>query len=404
MALFRYKAERDGEIYEGEAEVQDKFALFGHVRAEGGALLSYEAVDEKNFFSFDKLNALFSTVKEQDKIVLARNLSAMVDAGLSLSRALAVLIRQTKNPKLRKVLLSIEGEVKRGLPLHQALAKFPSVFPSLFIAMVRAGEESGRLGESLRVIANQMDKAYTLKKKIKGALIYPSIIVVAMIGIGILMLIYVVPTLTQTFEELGTELPASTQLVITTSEFMTEHTTVALSLFLLLVLSVVFGLRTRGGKRAFDWLILHIPLIRSIAKKANAARTTRTLSSLLSAGVDVVQALTITSEVLQNSYYKEVMERARDAVENGQTISSVLAKHEHLYFPLVSEMTAVGEETGAISDLLKQVADFYEAEVEQQTKDMSTVIEPFLMVFIGAVVGFFALSMIAPIYSLSEGI
>ncbi|PIT91161.1 hypothetical protein COU17_01820 [Candidatus Kaiserbacteria bacterium CG10_big_fil_rev_8_21_14_0_10_49_17] len=405
MATFHYKAEReDGELFEGSLEAQDRFAVYSQVRREGGTIISLEEESDTKRLSFSRLQGMIGTVSEKEKIVMTRNLAAMVDAGLSLSRALSVLVRQGKNPVFKKVLLSIEGDIKKGTALNESLGKHPKTFSQLFISMVRAGEESGQLGEALRVVGTQMERSYNLKRKVRGALIYPSIIVVAMVIIGILMLMFVVPTLTQTFEELGAELPVSTQLIISVSSFLTEHTTTALFLMGLIILSLIGGLRTKRGKRAFDYFVLHIPIISTIAKETNAARTTRTLSSLLSAGVEVVQSLKITGEVLQNSYYKEVLAAAQEEVQTGSAISAVFARNEHLYPVLVGEMIAVGEETGKLGKLLTDIATFYEGEVEQKTKDMSTVIEPFLMIFIGAVVGFFALSMISPIYTLSEGI
>jgi len=405
MATFHYKAEReDGEIFEGSLEAQDRFAVYSQVRREGGTILSLEEESDKKLLSFSHLQSLIGSVSEKEKIIMTRNLAAMVDAGLSLSRALSVIVRQGKNPVFKRILLSIEGDIKKGTSLNEALAKHPKTFSQLFISMVRAGEESGQLGGALRVVGTQMERSYNLKRKVRGALIYPSIIVVAMLIIGVLMLMFVVPTLTQTFEELGAELPTSTQLIISVSSFLTEHTTTALFLMGLIVLSFIGGLRTKQGKRAFDYFVLHIPIISTIAKETNAARTTRTLSSLLSAGVEVVQSLKITGEVLQNSYYKEVLLEAQEEVQTGSAISAVFARNEHLYPVLVGEMVAVGEETGKLGELLTDIATFYEGEVEQKTKDMSTVIEPFLMIFIGAVVGFFALSMISPIYTLSEGI
>ena len=355
-------------------------------------------------FDMQKINAFLSTVKLEEKISFARNLAAMADAGLALSRALSVLERQTKNPKFKQVIQSVEADIGGGKPLHLALAAFPRVFSPLFVSMVRAGEESGGLGNALRIIAEQMQKSYTLQKKIKGALIYPAIVVGAMVVIGVLMLVYIVPTLESTFEELNAELPASTQAIISLSNFLTEHSLVALLLAILVVSAFVAGLRTKRGKRILDFTVLHMPLINGIAKEANAARTARTISSLLSAGVEMLSALEITEEVMQNSYYKEVIASARTDVRQGAPLSRAFAAAEHLYPVVVSEMVAVGEETGKLSLMLTDVANFYEEEVERRTKDLSTVIEPFLMIAIGIGVGFFAFSMIMPIYSLSESI
>ncbi|MBI2618073.1 type II secretion system F family protein [Candidatus Kaiserbacteria bacterium] len=404
MAHYRYKARnKDGETYEGAAEVPDKFALYTHIREEGGEVIEVKESGARSF-SLTRLNELFGTVKDYEKVVFTRNLGAMIEAGLSLSRALSVLERQTKNPKLKMVLAGLNNDIKKGENFHTALKQYPKVFSPLFSSMVHAGEESGKLSDSLKIVGAQLERSYTLKKKIHGALIYPSIIVVAMIIIGILMLIYVVPTLTQTFEELGAELPRSTQSIIVASRFLTENTIVALLIPLVLALLLYLGFRTERVKRMWHYAVLRVPIIGGLIKEVQSARTTRTLSSLLSSGVEIVTALSITRDVVQNSYYRDVLKRAENDVQKGTPLSGSFTENEHLYPILVGEMISVGEETGKLPDMLLRVAEFYEGEVEQKTKDMSTIIEPFLMVFIGIVVGFFALSMIAPIYSLSESI
>lgn len=406
MAKFLYKATRkNGESYEGHTEAPDRFAVYDHIRKEGGTVVSIEEEKEHSLSSLVETATQFTgTIRESDKIMLARNLSTMVKAGLALTRGLSVIERQTTNKRLKVVLTKLTSDVSQGSTLNDALKEFPKVFSPLFVSMVRAGEESGRLAESLGVVASQMERSYYLKKKIRGALIYPAIIVIAMILIGILMLIYVVPTLTQTFEELGVELPASTKAIIVTSDFLTDNSILALAGLALLAALLVVAFRTKRGQRVLDFTILHLPLIAPISKEVNAARTARTLASLLSAGVSMVTAISITKDVMQNSYFKDVLARSERDVQQGVPLSKPFSENAKLYPVLLSEMVAVGEETGQLSEMLEQVASFYESEVEQQTKDLSTVIEPFLMLIIGAVVGFFAISMISPIYSLSGGI
>lgn len=404
MAHYRYKAKnKEGEIYEGTAMVPDKFALYTQIRGEGGEVIEIKETGARRF-SLARFNEMFGTVKDYEKVIFTRNLGAMIEAGLSLSRALSVLERQTNNQKLKIVLSGLNNDIKKGGNFHTALKQFPKIFSPLFSSMVRAGEESGKLSDSLKLVGSQLERSYTLKKKIHGALIYPSIIVIAMIIIGILMLIYVVPTLTQTFEELGAELPASTQSIIAASRFLTEHTIVAIVIPLLLGLLLYFGFRAERVRRLSHYVVLHIPIIGELIKEVQSARTTRTLASLLSSGVEIVTALSITRDVVQNSYYRDVLLRAENDVQKGTPLSGSFTENEHLYPILVGEMISVGEETGKLPEMLLSVAEFYESEVEQKTKDMSTIIEPFLMVFIGIGVGFFALSMIAPIYSLSESI
>jgi len=410
MPKFKYKTQdKKGKTEEAVIEALDRFAVYKQVRKEGRTIVSVTEVGGggagfSRFLSMEHINVLMGKVKIKDKIMLTKNMAAMISAGLTLSRAIDVMQKQTKNVKLKDILQKINGDIKKGDTFSSALAKFPKEFSQLFVSMVRAGEESGSLAESLTVVGDQMDKAYLLKKKVKGAMMYPAIVISAMIIIGILMMIYVVPTLTATFSDLGAELPASTKAIIAVSDFLVANTIMAFGLLFGLVISFVYGIRTKRGSRMFEWTILHMPLIKNLVKEFNAARTARTFSSLITSGVDIVSALTITKDVVQNSYFKDVLEKVEKEIQKGAPISKVFIENEGLYPVLFSEMIAVGEETGKLSAMLNDVANFYEREVDQKTKDMSTIIEPFLMITIGAGVGFFAISMISPIYSLSETI
>jgi type IV pilus assembly protein PilC len=405
MAKFTYTAENnEGEIYRGISEARDRFELYKIIRSEGGKVISVSEDRSDNIFSFEYWSSRIATIPEHQKITFSRNLGAMLTAGLSLARALSVLERQTKNARLKRVISQLESDIRKGDALHESMKRFSRVFSSIFVAMVKSGEEAGDLSGSLKGVAEQMNQSYNLKKKIRGALIYPSIIVVAIIGIGTLMLTEVVPTLAQTFEEVGAELPASTQAVIGLSNFLVQHTISAIAIvFGFIFVSIIF-FRTKFGRRTRDFVFIHIPLIGTIVREVNSARTARTLASLLSSGVDVITSINITTEVVQNSYFREILNDAAKSVQMGEPFAKPFALREDLYPPLVGEMIAVGEETGALTDMFTQLAEFYEDEVSRKTKDMSTVIEPFLMIIIGAAVGFFAISMISPIYSLSENI
>lgn len=405
MSRFVYTAEKTGgEIYRGTVDVADRFELYKIIRQEGGKVIAFDEQHSSSWTNLTFWNTLLSRISEYEKILFARNLGAMLAAGLSLARALAVMERQTRNKKMSLVIAQLASDVRRGETLHDSLAKFPRVFPKLFVAMMRAGEEGGDLSGSLAVIADQTERMYTLKKKIRGALIYPCIILFAIVGIGILMMIEVVPTLAKTFEEMNAQLPMSTQIVIGVSNFLVEHTLLALGSVAVLFALIIAGTRSEMGKLAFSWTFLRIPIIGAMVREVNAARTSRTLASLLSAGVDMITALDIVSDVVQNPYFREVIKDAQHGVERGEPLSASFVHREDLYPPFVGEMMSVGEETGQVADMLKRLALYYEDEVDRKTKDMSTIIEPFLMILIGAGVGFFALSMITPIYQISQNI
>jgi type IV pilus assembly protein PilC len=328
----------------------------------------------------------------------------MLEAGLSLSRAINVMERQTKNTKLKKTYVALNDAIASGKSFHEALQMHPKVFSNLFVSMVKVGEEGGNLSATLLQVAIQMEKNYVLKKKIKGAMVYPGVIISVMVIIAILMMIFVVPGLTKTFVDLKVPLPTSTKVVIGVSDFLSHHYILAVLLVAIMIAAVIAGLKTVIGKKIIDIFSLKIPVIGTILKEGNSAQVSRTLASLLSSGVDLLLAVKITGDVIQNSLYKDVLKRSEDVVERGEALSTVFVKEEKLFPIFVGEMMSVGEETGRLAPMLAGVANFYENEVEQKTKDLSTIVEPVLMVVIGAGVGFFAISMIKPMYSIMNNI
>jgi len=403
MPLFKYKALKKGEDkpYESTVEAKDRFEIYSIVRKEGAQVLSVEETSSRKI-NLQNLGASFGRVKEAEKIILMRNLGAMMAAGLTLSRALDVMERQSKSAKLKEILKDIQTEIQQGNSLNSAMEKHPKVFTPIMIAMVKAGEESGSLVEACKIIADQIERVYELKKKIRGAMIYPSVIFSVLIIIGMLMMLYIVPSLTQTFAGMGAELPASTQLIMHLSDFLVNYTLATIATMIASIFLFIAFIRTSFGKQAVESFVLRIPVIGTLVKETNSARTGRTLSSLLSSGVHVLHALEITEEVIQNTHYKKVIARTREGVQKGTPMATTFIEEEKLYPPLVGELISVGEETGNLPDMLKQVAVFYENEVDQKTKNMSTIIEPILMLVVGAAVGYFALAMISPIYSVME--
>lgn len=402
---FHYKAtDSEGTIQEGELDAADKFALGNTLREQSLTLIAAWPVEKKGFAGWMKKLSTWGTVSTDDKILFGKNLGSMLEAGLSLARALSVMERQAKNKKLKMVLEDIRNAINRGDTLSAALERYPRVFSDLFIAMVKSGEESGDLVQSLEVVSTQMEKAHELKKKIRGAMIYPGVIITAMSGVGIFMLVFIVPTLTATFADIGVELPKSTQFIIAVSNAFQNNTVAMLVGIVVIAVLVYLGFKTTIGRRITEWVFLHTPMISGLVKETNSARTARTMASLLASGVPYLSAVQITKDVVQNSYFKDVLSKAEESVELGKPVSEVFEQNEKLYPVFVAEMIAVGEETGELGPMLMKVATHYENEVEEKTKNLSTIVEPFLMIVVGAAVGFFAISMISPMYSLVENI
>jgi len=315
-------------------------------------------------------------------------------------KAFEVMARQTKNQKFKKTILEMADFIKKGKTFAETLGNYQDVFPKFYQEMVKAGEKSGQLEESLKLVAMQLKKDYALRRKVRSAMVYPVIILIAMVGIGVLMMIYVVPTLVSTFKELNVELPASTKLIIFISESILKSGIIILAAAAGIFYAALKYFRSDSGRKALAWLFTKTPVISGINQKFNSARTCRTLSSLISSGVDILEALSITEGVIQNRFYQNVLEDAKGKIQEGKTISSAFLSYDGIYPPLVGEMIAIGEETGELSKMLLRLAAFYESEVAAATKDLSTIIEPVLMIFIGIVVGYFAIAMISPMYSL----
>ncbi len=404
MPHFVFKAKKStGEIYASEKDVADRYELYKLVRESGDEIVEIrETSASKGLHREISLGGLFSRVKTIEKINFARNLGSMLEAGLALSRALSVLERQSRNKAFKKVLNELITEISKGSTLSDAMGKYPKIFSQLFVSMVRAGEQSGTLADSLKVVSTQMDKSFTLERKVKGALIYPGVILSAMLLIGILMFIFVVPTLTKTFVDLNVQLPFTTRVVLGISTVFQDYGVFVLIALVLLVVGCRWWSKREQGKKIIHAAVLKIPVVGSLIQEVNTARTARTLSSLLGSGVDVVESVNITASVVQNIYFRAVLEKAREAIKKGDLMSKVFAEASAYYPVFLSEMMSVGEETGKTGEMLIGVAHYYEDDVEQKTKDMSTIIEPVLMIIIAAAVGFFAISMISPMYSLVD--
>jgi len=403
MPRYSYIAKSlDGRTHSDTLEAKNERELAKILRREGYILIKAKSEEEKYKKKFAISISLFGKVKTVDKMMFARNLRVMVAAGVSLPKALKILAAQTQSKKFNRAILSTSEEIIKGKSFSVALSKHPTIFSELFVSMIKVGEEAGTLEEVLRVLTDQMEKEHGIKSKIKGAMIYPLVIILAMIIIGVLMMIMVIPKLAQVFADLKIELPVTTRTVIAAGIFLSKFWyLLPIAVLIFLFLAKAF-LKTKAGKLIVDTLVLKIPIIASIIKKTNTAYTARTLSSLITAGVPIVRSLRIVSRTLGNIYYKEALLKAAEQVEKGSKLAVALRQYEKIYPTLLIQMIEIGEETGETSHILGKLADFYEEEVANATKNLSAVIEPVLMLIVGAAVGFFAVSMIQPMYSMLD--
>jgi type IV pilus assembly protein PilC len=270
--------------------------------------------------------------------------------------------------------------------------------------MVKVGETAGNLDEVLKIVAVQLEKENDLTSKVKGAMIYPAVILTVMVAIGIIMLTTVLPKMMSVFKDMDAQLPPMTQFIINLSDALRNHGLLILIIVILLALFLKYFLKTKSGKQAFGWVAIHVPIFSPIVKQVNCARFARIYSSLLKSGVGSVEALKIISHTLTNYQYQQTLLESVEDVQKGVSLSKVLYDHQDIFPVMVSQIVKVGEETGKTETVLLQLAEFYEEEVNQITKNMSSIIEPVLMVIIGVAVGYFAVAMLMPMYSLMDTI
>ena len=399
---FTYTASTKDGKRESSSIQAASLAAAGHLLKERG-LLPLELKEQSKKSGLNILKN-FGTISLNEKISFVENLSIMLKAGISISRGLQILVKQTKNERFKNILMDIYSQVQGGKGLSESLSKYPNVFSSIFFSMIKVGELSGNLDKSLEYLSIQLHREADLKSKVRGAMIYPAVIVSAMVIIGLLMAIFVLPQLTSVFKQFGGQLPLTTRIVIAVSDFMSGHSVLVI-LGILGFLGAVFSVyKTYPGKRAFDVVCLHFMIISGIVKKINLARFSRILSSLLKSGIPIVQALDVASGSLGNIPYQELVSQSAQDVKVGKSLTDSLGKNETLFPVLVVQMIEVGEESGTVQEILEQLAVHYEEEVDTILKNLSAIIEPLLLLVIGGVVGVLAMALISPIYSMSQTI
>lgn len=341
-------------------------------------------------------------VSFDQKILFVHNLYIMIKAGLSLVAALKILAEQITNKRLQIIISEIKEQIEKGRQLSDVLADYPAVFPPIYVSMIGAGEVAGKMEESLRQVVTQMKKSRELYSKIRGALIYPAVVLTAMVGIGIQMVVFVLPKLLIMFDDIGAELPLSTKILIKIVRFTQNH-----GLFLALAIIVIIALliwlvRQPKIKRLVHRGTLHLPIAGIIIKKINLASFTLTLSSLLESTIPIIDAVRITGSVQTNITYREALIHVSEALKKGTPLSETLAVYPNLFTPMVVQMIMVGEESGQVDQMLRELSEFYGNEVDNTMKNFSTIVEPVIILIMGVAVAALAVSVIMPMYSLAQ--
>jgi type IV pilus assembly protein PilC len=392
----------------GETELPDRAAVIAALTKQGMRPVSIKQLAAKKGFSSIDLNNLFQStkVKNDQLVVFTRQLSAMVGAGVPLLRALTSLEKHAEDQVLKKALSLIIKDVEGGNSLANALEKFPNIFNDIYVNMVRAGEAAGILDDILKRLAYQQEKSSAIRKKIKSAMAYPSVLVAITVLAFFGLMLFVIPQIGTILTDLGgpdAELPAITLFMLAVSSLFTSYWFIIFPVLIALIYLLVRYAKTPKGRRQLDQLLLKTPGVKNIVRKSAVARFARTFSALMGAGVAVLECLEVTSRAVGNVMFQEALQQAARDVKSGKSLSSVIEANE-LFPAIVAQMLSVGEETGQTDTILVKVADFYEEEVDLAINGISSIIEPVMIVVMGSMVGLIAASVMTPIASLSQNI
>lgn len=401
MSLYRYQvSDKEGAITEGEFEAANKSAVVDYLEKKNliPILVEEKSADKKIGLSTSL--AIFERVTPIDQIILVRNLSATMRSGLSIVESLDILIADTTKNIMRKILTQAKINLQNGQPLSATFTSFKKFFPVIFIGMLKAGESAGRLDSVFEELGRYLTREYNLAKKIKSALAYPLILLIASVAVVSLLLFFVLPRLTKTFKQSGVELPLITKIIVAVSNALTYSPVLDLTIIGALAWFFIYFRKTDIGRKLFLKILLSIPIVSDLVKKVALVRFTRTLSSLISSGTSIVESLNLSAESVGNDYYKKAILESVKQVKTGVPFSKTLESSPELFPHFLNSLVVVGERTGTLERILKNFAEFYDEEIDNNLKDLTTFLEPVLLLLMGIVVGSIALSVLLPIYKL----
>lgn len=401
MVVFKYTGRTSrGTIKKGIVDATNKQTAITKLRTQG---INPREIEESKSILHKELS-LGSKVRNQDFVIYSRQFATLIRAGVSILESTKILAEQTSSKPLKKGLQAVEEDVRSGLSFSDAAAKNPKVFPTLFVNMIRAGEATGNLDESLERLAFSYEKQFNLKKKVQSTMAYPIVLFFLTIVVSVFLMLTIVPQFVSMFEDMGAELPMITRLVMGLSESLQSSWYIYLILFIIVV--IVFNYLYKKNEQfnySIHLLLLRIPVFGKLLQKSAIARMTRTLSSLFSSSVPILQALTIVEKVIGNPVIGKVVRESRTSLEQGSTLSAPLAK-SWIFPPLVTQMTSIGESTGSLDYMLEKIADFYEDDVDRTVDTLKSLIEPLMIVFLAGIVGTIVMAIMIPMFSMYEQI
>lgn len=403
VAVYKYKAiDNTGRPIEAEFHANTKDEVLSMLREKGYTPVKIELQEQKSKDVGD-IGIFQKKVKIKDISVFCKQLYTMLNAGMPLSNALDVLADQTENKVLRLTTKDVYSQVQTGAVLSQAMKKHKKIFPNLLITMVEAGEMTGNLDNVLAKMSEHYEKENKINSKIKGAMVYPAVLSVAAVSVVIFLLTFIMPTFTEMFTSSGVELPLPTRILMGISDALKNYWYI----FVVVIGAIIFSInrygKTETGKRQFDNLKLRIPVVGSSVTKIATSRFTRTLSTLMASGIPIVPAMEAAANVTNNQIVIDGMKKVVEDVKKGLSISYLL-KTMHFFPPMVISMVGIGEESGSLEEMLSKTADYYDEELDASIQKMLALLEPLLIVFMGVIVGFIVISMMLPIFDLTQTI
>lgn len=395
MIEYRYKAKnKDGEILEGTVEAESNSSA-------AKVLISRElypiTVSLKDDARFNPL----SRVTRKDKVFLVRQLATSISAGLPISQSLEAIGSQTKKQKIRDMVVQMNRDVEGGTSLSKAFSRYPKVFNQIDLTLIETGETTGTLDKTLKRLADNIESDYRVIKKIRGAMMYPMFVLVIAIGIMIAMSVWVLPQMEDLYSSFeGAKLPMLTRVLLTISGIMRSYLVIFVIILIAAGVVIVRKLiKTESGRHIYDTFKINIPILKKLISAMYLSRFSRTMASLVGAGVSIIDSLTITARAVNNSLYERVLIDASNQVKSGIALSDPL-KSSSLFPPIVSQMVKVGEQTGEMDGMLTNLADYYDDEVDNMVKNITSIVEPFMIVIIGGIIGVIMIGIMLPIYSL----
>jgi type IV pilus assembly protein PilC len=399
MSTYVYTARPErGAPLKGQVQGESKAAVAADLRRKGLTVLE---IDEKRgSININELLEGFTAIKPRDKVIFSRQFATMINAGLALLRALYILEEQTSNPRFRKIISRVRMDVEAGMPLSDAVEKHPVAFDRLYVSMVRAGEIGGVLDQTLDRLATQLEKDDSLRRSVKSAMVYPLLILSFAILVMFALILFVIPVFGAMYNDLGGQLPLLTRVMMGISNMMRSFWFILFPAIFLTIYALRRLKKSRRGTEVWDRVKLRLPMkLGDIIQKIAVSRFSRTLATLVSSGVPILQSIEITGKTSGNTVIEYAMEDVKEQIKAGESIARPLEKVK-VFPPMVTQMIAIGEETGALDVMLHKIADFYEDEVDTAVKSLTSIIEPIMMIFIGGIVGLVVVAMYLPIFNL----